>query len=641
MGVRTLLSRLNHTRNLLLGTIAVIWVTAVALIFAFTGDTSTVDRPTEPVVVPHWASSHLMRVSVLPAMADQFNQSGHRTQSGRPMVVKVHDVPPALQAEYLLARIKSGIRIDLQSLSGIPIDPNIPDPTIVTPSSAHWFVRVNHEVGRNVVDLAAAQSIVRPFIGIVTYQDMAECLGWPEKELGYADILTLRADPAGWDRYPSCAKAEWGSRPLVAYTDPRTSSTGRSLLLGLYSIAADKPPEELAMADVSDPKVVGYIKDFQGLIDHYMIGTTVLNTKIHQGPRFGHFFIMPEDNLIHLYDGTGRAYVDGRKVTTPPIERAMVMIYPKEGALPRTNCACIVQGDWVTNEHVDAAQQWIDFIWEDAQQRAFMAAGLRPGTDMSLDDPENKINAKYGLNPRIPALVINPSLIHPAVAAAIDRSWQDVKKPGIVTFVVDTSTSMMGTKLERARDGLIRAIDDMYQENQIGLVTFSDAVDVRIPVAPLQTNRLKVADAVDQARVQGESALYDAIRTGIEMTDQAPGDADAIRGVVVLTDGKAIGSVTQLHDLIVMRTGPDECLVKEEGIELVDRCNAGPVDKREVTGSRLAVETRNRIQIFYIGIGDDADIQVGRMLAEASGAEYVGTAAEDLANVIEKFGKYF
>ena len=246
-------------------------------------------------------------------MAESFNQSGHRTKSGRPVVVKVHDVPSSLQAEYLSARVKSGIRIDLASLSGIPIDPNIPDPTIVTPSSAHWFVKVNHEVGRDVVDLVAARSIVRPFIGIVTYQDMAECLGWPEKELGYADILALRADPAGWGIYPSCAKANWGSRPLLAYTDPTTSSTGRSLLLGLYSIAAGKPPEELTLADVGDPNTVKYIKEFQVLIDHYMIGTTVLNTKIHQGPEYGHFFIMPEDNLIALYDGTVGPTLTARK----------------------------------------------------------------------------------------------------------------------------------------------------------------------------------------------------------------------------------------------------------------------------------------------------------------------------------------
>ena len=147
-----MLLRPNHTRGVLLGTIAVIWVVAVAGIFAFTGDSISDDLPLGPVVVTHWASSHLMREGLLPQMAEEFNRAGHKTRSGRPVVVEVHDVPPSLQAEYLVARMTSGIRLDLSSMSGIPIDPNIPDPTIVTPSSAHWFVKVNHEVGHDVVE---------------------------------------------------------------------------------------------------------------------------------------------------------------------------------------------------------------------------------------------------------------------------------------------------------------------------------------------------------------------------------------------------------------------------------------------------------------------------------------------------------
>ena len=214
----------------------------------------------------------------------------------------------------------------------------------------------------------------------------------------------------------------------MAYTDPTTSSTGRSLLLGLYAIAAEKSPEELTLEDVNDPEVVDYIREFQSLIDHYSIGTTVLNTRIHQGPRYGHFFIMPEDNLIHLYEGTEEAFIGGKLVTAPPIKPgSMVMIYPREGAMPRNNCACIVQADWVTGEHADAAQRWIDFIMEDEQQLAFMAAGLRPGTDLSLDNPMSKINSRYGLDPRTPPALIIPSLIEPAVAAAIDEAWQDAR----------------------------------------------------------------------------------------------------------------------------------------------------------------------------------------------------------------------
>ena len=38
------------------------------------------------------------------------------------------------------------------------------------PSSAHWLVNVNYELERELVDLAAARSIVRPVIGIVTYE---------------------------------------------------------------------------------------------------------------------------------------------------------------------------------------------------------------------------------------------------------------------------------------------------------------------------------------------------------------------------------------------------------------------------------------------------------------------------------------
>ena len=55
----------------------------------------------------------------------------------------------------------------------------------------------------------------------------------------------------------------------------------------------------------------------------------------------------------------------------------------------------------------------------------------------------------------------------------------------------------------------------------------------------------------------------------------------------------------------------------------------------------MAIETKHKIQIFFIGIGDEVDLDLGRMLAEASGAEYIRTAEEALANVIDEFGRYF
>jgi len=320
------------------------------------------------------------------------------------------------------------------------------------------------------------------------------------------------------------------------------------------------------------------------------------------------------------------------------------MIYPKEGALPRNNCACIVQESWVTDEHIEAAQRWIDFILEDAQQRTFMAEGLRSGTDLPPDET-SAINVEYGLDPKIPEKLISPSPMDPAVAAVIDASWEDVKKPGIVTLVMDTSASMKGSKLKFATEGVIRFLDNTATNNQVGLVTFNDSVTASIPVGLITKNRIPIGETVQQAQAQGGSALYDAIKKAIEMTDSTPGEEGAIRGVVVLTDGKAIIGKTRLHDIVVaVRTGT-ECVVTEVGdyevgYRLVD-CNGTAIAKEDVTGISLALGTSLPVQIFFIGIGEAVDIDVGRILAEATDAEFEGVAEKDLAKAIERYGKYF
>ena len=65
------------------------------------------------------------------------------------------------------------------------------------------------------------------------------------------------------------------------------------------------------------------------------------------------------------------------------------------------------------------------------------------------------------------------------------------------------------------------------------------------------------------------------------------------------------------------------------------------VKKEDVIGDKLAIVTQHPIQIFFIGIGDDADLDVGRMLAAATGAEFQGVTEQDLASLLEEFSKYF
>jgi Ca-activated chloride channel family protein len=604
----------------------VVGVLVVALVGAF-AVRAAVTSHEDPLVIVHWSNSHPMRDGLLPQMAQQFNDAGHKTASGRRIEIKLVACDSAAQAKDLVSRVKTGTPVD-EGCEGS-------NPTIVTPQADDWLVDVNHEAGRDVVDLGGTKSIAKTLVGIVTYRAMAECLGWPAKELGYEDIIALRADPDGWKRYPKCAHAEWGQRPLLAFTNPQTSTTGRSVLISLYSIAAGKPPGQLTTADVEDRAVQDRVKAFQQLVDHYMPGTIPLNTKIYQGPKYGHFFLMPEDNLVSLYKGNEKAVgIDGLESEAKPIEpNSMVMIYPKEGSTVNSNPAGIVRAPWVSADEAKAAQTWIDFLREDEQQRAFMKGGFRPGTSLALAGP---ISPKFGLDPTKPTKVIDPAELGPDVLAKIMGSWGVVKKPAIVTFVVDTSSSMDGKKLEQAKKGLTRVLDTMQEENnQVGLVTFSTTVNDTVVPVPLVAAKFDLADRVDKLSANGQTALYDAVRRGIEIVDT--GDEDATRAVVVLSDGEATTGELHLDDLVDVRCRNErQC----QWSGMAGEAPTGGVSKQNLRGSGLKITTRHKVQIFFIGFGD-ADINVGRIMAEATGAEFRGSTNEDLAKAIEEFGAYF
>jgi Ca-activated chloride channel family protein len=319
-------------------------------------------------------------------------------------------------------RANSGeISGELQSrvLYGAPIDGDKPDPVLVTPAADHWVVDLNHALGREVLDGSGAQPLATTFIGIVTSREMAQCLGWPGKEIGFADVIELASDPSGWSRY-ECAKPEWGREALLAFTYPSRSSTARSVLYTLYSIAADKPAETLTLGDISSPAVVKYVNRFQSAVDCYVPDTLDLNSKILSAPSCAHFFFIAEDNLVKLYQGKLSIPIGSTNVTRS-LDRDLVMIYPKEGAIIHNHSAFVINADFVSSEQAQAARSWIEFLREEPQQRAFMQEGFRRVTPGPCVDP---VGSPFSPCGRTPSHPIYPDRIDPAVAAAILDEWE-------------------------------------------------------------------------------------------------------------------------------------------------------------------------------------------------------------------------
>jgi len=618
-------------RSWLIGGVVALWLVGIVAIFAYA-------LVRETVVVTHWANGHMTNAALLPTFAREFNAAGHTTRSGKRIEVRPIEVNSGAITCQLIRRVNPGMGCPENEGTGGRDAEKQPDPTIVTPAADHWLGEVNHAVGREVIDLAETKSLATTWIGIAMLREMAQCMGWPEKEIGFGDIIALRADQRGWASCPT-ARAEWGQTPLLSFTDPDSSSTGRSMVYSLYSIAAGKAPEQLTQADVTNPSVVEYVRRFQRGVDHYVPDTLILNSKIYLGPRYGHFFLIAEDNLVKLYQGKVEVEdVSGKSRRS--LERDMVFIYPKEGSPQHNHSAAVVKADWVTPDQAEAAQQWIAYLLEEPRQQAFMQEGFRPGTAIPYVRPAG---SRFWPDPSKPTVTLNPDRIEPAAARTIVGSWGTVKKPGVVTVVVDTSGSMAGDKLTQARDGTLRMLDNVDRTNLIGLVTFANGVKERVPIAPVSENRFTIVEAAKRMRADGSTELYTALQDAIRMTDEAPADPDATRGVVVLTDGKATGGVP-LDRLIQLMTRDETPIKQCGGFESNPSCldvNGAVIHKKDVLGTATAIQTRHPIHIVYVGIGADADLEIGRILAEATHSAYRATTDKTLAAVLEAFGKYF
>jgi Mg-chelatase subunit ChlD len=328
------------------------------------------------------------------------------------------------------------------------------------------------------------------------------------------------------------------------------------------------------------------------------------------------------------------------------------MIYPEEGSVLNSNPAAIVDAEWVAPDQVESANEWIDFLRSDDQQRSFLDAGFRPasGTDVQVDPAQM---STWGLQADRPT-AIDPGELDEQVLDQIIGSWGAVKKPSIVTLVVDLSGSMEGEKLDNVQHGLRRLLkamtgpDSASPDSQLGLVTFTEQVRPVVPPRPLDEAKFKVSGAIDEMAAKGKTALYDAIVRAVELTDAAPGPPDATRAVVVLSDGAATAGEACLDDIVAM-TSDAEADIKSycAKVDAAGTATDAPTDDlgdavpvAEVNGASLRVPTDQDVQVFFVGFGD-ADIQIGRILAEATDAQYRGQTDDDLAAVIEALSGYF
>lgn len=506
------------------------------------------------------------------AVTDEFHRKQPKTASGK--LIRVKAVPKG-SGECVDELIQGTAQVHLTSPASA---------AFIKLGNAQWRAKT----GKDLIE--STDNLVLSPVVIAMWQPMAEALGWPEKPVGWAEILQMAKEPQGW---AARGFAQWG-RFKFGHTHPEFSNSGLiSLFAEVYAATGKKAG--LTVADVSTPEVAQYLSEIESSVVHYGSSTGFFGRKMFaNGPGYVSATVLYENMVIESY------------AQKPATQFPIVAIYPKEGTFWSDHPAGIVEREWVTPEHREAAKQYLAFLLERPQQERALKFGFRPAlAEVPLAEP---FDAAHGVNPKEPQTTLEVPGVD--VMDAITRLWRDHKKPANITLVFDTSGSMNeDNRIQNARPGAQELIRMLNDRDTFRMVPFATTVIETGPAKPVKEIRKRVLTEAGSLIANGGTALYDAIAAAHrEQMAQAAKNATRISAIVVLTDGADTNSVLKLDKLL-------------EQI-------------------RFDSELRT-IRVFTIGYGKDAQKDVLKKIADATQARFYEGKPENIREVFKDISTFF
>jgi Ca-activated chloride channel family protein len=145
--------------------------------------------------------------------------------------------------------------------------------------------------------------------------------------------------------------------------------------------------------------------------------------------------------------------------------------------------------------------------------------------------------------------------------------------PVSLGIAVDTSSSMMGEKIESARSALDRFLYDLLDpQDEIFLYQFSNDPTL---LQGWTTDRQRLSRALGRLNPHGGTAMYDAVAEAVPLVQQGQFRKKAL---VVISDGNDTSSTTRLRD-VQQQIRESEALVYAVGIDCSGTSNS-PIRRR-------------------------------------------------------------
>lgn len=448
--------------------------------------------------------------------------------------------------------------------------------------NARWRAKTGKDL------IGTTDNLVLSPVVIAMWAPMAQAIGVGSKPVGWAELLALARSTKGWSAYE---KPQWG-RFKFGHTHPQYSNSGLISIFAEVYAAAGKT-SALQLSDLEKPEVARFVGDIEKSVVHYGSSTGFFGKKMFaNGPEYLSAAVLYENMVIEANSGKY------------PLQFPLTAVYPKEGTFWSDHPAGIVEREWVTAEHREAAKAYLQFLLDRPQQERALSFGFRPASpEIALAAP---IDAAHGVNPKEPQTTLEvPSA---EVIDGIVRLWEKHKKHADVALVIDVSGSMKEEqKIVFARQGARQFVDLMKDEDTLSLLTFSSTTAWAQKGLPLRSGRSRINEQIDSLIAEGGTALYDAVDVAYQYVSERT-SPDRITSVVVLTDGEDTHSKLKLDALL----------------------------------RRIKLDSERRpIRVFTIGYGSGAAKSVLQAIADATEARFFSGTTKNIQAVFKDISTFF
>jgi Ca-activated chloride channel family protein len=457
------------------------------------------------------------------------------------------------------------------------IQPTIwsPASTILVPVANDAWAQQNS--GARLVDDNPPPLVLSPVV-IAMWEPMARVIGWPDKPIGWGDIAEIARSGKSWGDF---GHPEWGAFQF-GHTHPDFSNSGVTSIIAMAYAATGKT-RDLQVSDVQKPETASFVQAVQSSIIHYGESTGFFGTQMFsRGPGYLSAAILYENLIIESRDQS----------RYPNLSLPVVAIYPKEGTFWSDHPYAVLNAPWVTADQQAAAGVFREFLLARPQQEQALQFGFRPADPgIAIGAPITPAN---GVDPTQPQTLLEVPSVN--TFQAIRTLWQQNKKRVELEIVLDVSGSMRDEdRLEQAKKALQTFVANLADEDQVALTIFSNSVTPLYPMTSVGTIRQDLINRIGGLVPQGNTRLLDTVAEAHQrLTAEPPGRA--IRAVVVLTDG-------------------------------LD--NRSTQDANQLLSTLRQDEEGRSVKVFTIAFGGDADTELLKQIAEASGAKsYIGNPNE-------------